>query len=166
MNSIFAGKTVIITGASAGVGAACARAFAAQNAKLVLCARGRAGLDAIAKELRSTCEVITSVMDVADTSECLKLLKEAETKFGAVHVVVNNAGMHTRGDLETVDPGDVAAMVDINLRAPMVLSCAAIPFLHRAGSGAIVNIGSLAGRAPLQALRRVCAPSAMLWLMS
>jgi short-subunit dehydrogenase len=150
MNSTFAGKTVIITGASAGVGAACARAFAAQNARLVLCARGRAGLDAIAKELRSTCEVMTSVMDVADTSQCLKLLKEAESKFGAVHVVVNNAGMHARGDLETVDPGDVAAMVDINLRAPMVLSCAAIPFLNRAGSGAIVNIGSLAGRAPLQ----------------
>jgi len=49
-----------------------------------------------------------------------------------------------------VDPADVAAMVDINLRAPMVLSCAAIPFLRRAGSGAIVMVGSLAGRAPLQ----------------
>lgn len=150
MSSIFSGKTVIITGASAGVGAACARAFAAQNAKLVLIARGRAGLNAIAKELRPICEVMTSVMDVADTAQCLKLLKKAETKFGAVHVVVNNAGMHTRGDLETIDPNDVASMVDINLRAPMVLSCAAIPYLQRAGSGAIVNIGSLAGRAPLQ----------------
>ena len=49
MTSLFAGKTVVITGASAGVGAACARAFAAQNAKLVLIARGRAGLNAIAK---------------------------------------------------------------------------------------------------------------------
>ena len=150
MSSIFSGKTVIITGASAGVGAACARAFAAQNAKLVLIARGRAGLNAIAKELRPICEVMTSVMDVADTAQCIKLLKKAETKFGAVHVVVNNAGMHTRGDLETIDPNDVASMVDINLRAPMVLSCAAIPYLQRAGSGAIVNIGSLAGRAPLQ----------------
>jgi short-subunit dehydrogenase len=150
MTSIFAGKTVIITGASAGVGAACARAFAAQNAKLVLCARGRAGLNAIAKELRPVCEVMTSAMDVADTTQCLKLLKKAEAKFGAVHVVINNAGMHSRGDLETIAPEDVAAMVDINLRAPMVMSCAAIPFLRRAGSGAIVNIGSLAGRAPLQ----------------
>ena len=150
MSSIFSGKTVIITGASAGVGAACARAFAAQNAKLVLIARGRAGLNTIAKELRPLCEVMTSVMDVADTAQCIKLLKKAETKFGAVHVVVNNAGMHARGDLSTVDPVDVASMVDINLRAPMVLSCAAIPYLQRAGSGAIVNVGSLAGRAPLQ----------------
>ena len=101
MSSIFSGKTVIITGASAGVGAACARAFAAQNAKLVLIARGRAGLNAIAKELRPICEVMTSVMDVADTAQCLKLLKKAETKFGAVHVVINNAGMHTRAAVST-----------------------------------------------------------------
>ena len=150
MTSLFAGKTVVITGASAGVGAACARAFATQNAKLVLIARGRAGLNAIAKELRPLCEIMTSVMDVADTAQCLKLLKKAEAKFGAVHVVVNNAGMHARGDLETVDPNDIALMVDVNLRAPMVLSCAAIPYLRRAGYGAIVNVGSLAGRAPLQ----------------
>ncbi len=150
MTENFSGKTVVITGASAGVGAACARAFAAQNAKLVLVARGRAGLNKIAKELREQCEVLTQVMDVADTEHCLKLLKKAEAKFGQVHVLINNAGMHARGDLEKVDPADVAAMVDINLRAPMVLSCAAIPFLRKAGSGAIVMIGSLAGRAPLQ----------------
>lgn len=150
MTENFSGKTVVITGASAGVGAACARAFAAQNAKLVLVARGRAGLNKIAKELREQCEVLTQVMDVADTEQCLKLLKKAEAKFGQVHVLINNAGMHARGDLEKVDPADVAAMVDINLRAPMVLSCAAIPFLRKAGSGAIVMIGSLAGRAPLQ----------------
>lgn len=150
MNLSFSGKTVIITGASAGVGAACARAFAAHNANLVLVARGRAGLNAIAKELRQQTEVLTMAMDVADTGQCLKLLNKAETKFGSVDVLINNAGMHCRGDLSTVDPRKVAAMVDINLRAPMVLSCAAIPFLHRAGSGAIVMVGSLAGRAPLQ----------------
>ena len=150
MNLSFSGKTVIITGASAGVGAACARAFAAHNANLVLVARGRAGLNAIAKELRQHTEVLTVAMDVADTDQCLKLLKKAEAKFGSVDVLINNAGMHCRGDLSAVDPREVAAMVDINLRAPMVLSCAAIPFLHRAGSGAIVMVGSLAGRAPLQ----------------
>jgi len=151
MNRNFAGKTVVITGASAGVGAACARAFAALNSKLVLVARGRTGLNNIAKELRAQgCEVLTVAMDVADSDGCIKLLKKAENKFGQVNVVINNAGMHSRGDLEKVAPEAVAAMVDINLRAPMVLSCAAIPFLRRADAGAIVNIGSLAGRAPLQ----------------
>ena len=65
MTDLFEHKTVIITGASAGVGAACARAFAAQNAKLVLVARGEVALEAIAEELRPSCEVLTVAMDVA-----------------------------------------------------------------------------------------------------
>lgn len=150
MTNPFEHKTIIITGASAGVGAACARAFAAQNAKLVLVARGETKLQTIAEELRAQCEVLTVVMDVASNEDCLALLNKAETAFGAVHIIINNAGMHSRGDLEKIEPRDVAAMVDINLRAPLLLSCAAIPYLRRGGSGAIVNIGSLAGRAPLQ----------------
>ena len=146
----FENKTVIITGASAGVGAACARLFAHHKAKLVLVARGEAALNIIADELRSQCEVLTVVMNVANNDDCLTLLEKAEATFGAVHVLINNAGMHARGNLETVAPLDVAAMVDINLRAPLLLSSAAIPYLQRAGEGAIVNVGSLAGRAPLQ----------------
>ncbi|MBT5106953.1 MAG: SDR family NAD(P)-dependent oxidoreductase [Porticoccaceae bacterium] len=146
----FENKTVIITGASAGVGAACARLFASHKAKLVLVARGEAALNTIAEELRSQCEVLTVVMNVANNDDCLALLEKAEAAFGTVHVIINNAGMHARGDLKTVSPADVAAMVDINMRAPLLLSCAAIPYLQRAGEGAIVNVGSLAGRAPLQ----------------
>ena len=146
----FENKTIIITGASAGVGAACARLFAHHKAKLVLVARGEAALNIIADELRSQCEVLAVVMNVANNDDCLTLLKKAEATFGAVHVLINNAGMHARGNLETVAPLDVAAMVDINLRAPLLLSSAAIPYLQRAGEGAIVNVGSLAGRAPLQ----------------
>ena len=146
----FENKTIIITGASAGVGAACARLFAHHKAKLVLVARGEAALNIIADELRSQCEVLAVVMNVANNDDCLTLLEKAEATFGAVHVLINNAGMHARGNLETVAPLDVAAMVDINLRAPLLLSSAAIPYLQRAGEGAIVNVGSLAGRAPLQ----------------
>jgi len=146
----FENKTVIITGASAGVGAACVRLFAGHKAKLVLVARGEAALNTIADELRSQCEVLTVVMNVASNEDCLTLLEKAEAAFGAVHVIINNAGMHARGDLKTISPADVAAMVDINMRAPLLLSCAAIPYLLRAGEGAIVNVGSLAGRAPLQ----------------
>ena len=160
MITSFDNKTVIITGASAGVGAACARLFASHKAKLVLVARGEAALNVIADELRWQCEVLTVVMNVASNEDCLALLEKAEAAFGAVHVVVNNAGMHARGDLEKVAPLDVAAMVDINLRAPLLLSCAAIPYLRRAGSGAIVNVGSLAGRAPLQGAATYAATKA------
>ncbi|MFT7500865.1 MAG: short-subunit dehydrogenase [Rheinheimera aquimaris] len=156
----FENKTVIITGASAGVGAACARLFAGKGAKLVLVARGEAALNTIADELRSQCEVLTVVMNVASNEDCLALLEKAEAAFGAVHVIINNAGMHARGDLATVAPMDVAAMVDINMRAPLLLSCAAIPYLQKAGEGAIVNVGSLAGRAPLQGAATYCATKA------
>jgi short-subunit dehydrogenase len=150
MTARFKEKTIIITGASAGVGAACARAFAAQKANLVLVARGQQGLDLIKEELSKQTRVLTVAMDVSDTEQCLALFAKTELEFGRVDVLVNNAGMHSRGNLETVSPADVGAMVDINLRAPMMLSCAAIPYLRRAGGGAIVMVGSLAGMAPLQ----------------
>lgn len=150
MGHFFEGKTIIITGASAGVGAACARAFARHKANLVLCARGQAGLDKISEELSSQCSVLTVAMDVSDTDQCLALLTKAEDEFGRVDVLINNAGMHHRGDLEKVKPIDVGSMVDINLRAPLILSCAAIPFIKKSDGGAIVMVGSLAGMAPLQ----------------
>lgn len=150
MSAIFTDKTIIITGASAGVGAACARAFAAQKAKLVLVARGQQALNTIEVELSAHTKVMTVAMDVSDPEQCLALLVKAEQEFGSVDVLVNNAGMHSRGNLESVSPSDVGAMVDINIRAPMMLSCAAIPYLRRAGGGGIVMVGSLAGMAPLQ----------------
>ncbi|MGI9295184.1 MAG: SDR family NAD(P)-dependent oxidoreductase [Pseudomonadales bacterium] len=146
----FAGKTVIITGASAGVGAACARAFAQQKAKLVLVARGQAALDTIAEELRSVADVITVAMDVANSADCLSLFEKAEAAFGAVHVLVNNAGLHLRGPVVSRRPQDLALMVDVNMRAPLVLTAAALPHMRKAGWGAVVMVGSLAGLAPLQ----------------
>ena len=144
------GKTEVITGASAGVGAACARAFASLKANLVLVARGQEGLNVISDELSKYCEIMTVAMDVADTDGCITLLEKANKEFGQIDVLVNNAGMHSRGDLASVDATDVGAMVDINLRAPFILSCAAIPYLKKSVSGAIVMVGSLAGMAPLQ----------------
>ena len=150
MTAKFRGKTIIITGASAGVGAACARAFAAQKANLVLVARGQQGLDLIKEELSTLTKVLTVAMDVADTEQCLALFAKVELEFGSIDVLVNNAGMHSRGNLETVSPADVGAMVDINIRAPLMMSCAAIPYLRKTGGGGIVMVGSLAGMAPLQ----------------
>ena len=150
MTARFRDKTIIITGASAGVGAACARAFAAQKANLVLVARGQQGLDLIKEELSTQTKVLTVAMDVADTEQYLALFTKVELEFGSVDVLVNNAGMHSRGNLENISPADVGAMVDINIRAPLMMSCAAISYLRKAGGGAIVMVGSLAGMAPLQ----------------
>lgn len=156
----FQDKTVVITGASAGVGAACARAFAAQKSKLVLLARGEAALNTIAEELRPATEVMTVAMDVANNADCMTLFEKVEAEFGAVHILVNNAGLHVRGPVEGRTPEDLAAMVDVNLRAPLVLTSSALPYMHKAGGGAVVMVGSLAGLAPLQGAATYAATKA------
>ena len=145
----FANKTVIITGGSACVGAATARAFAAAGANLMLVARGKKELEAIAAELRDKTRVEIMPMDVSDLDACRDLFKKAHFEFGRIDILVNNAGYHQRGPVESVDPDDLAAMIDVNLRAPIVLSRLALPYLAEAGAGAVVNVGSLAGRTPV-----------------
>ena len=145
----FKDKTVIINGGSEGVGAATARAFARAGANLVLVARTRKNLEAIAEALRPQTRVEIVAMDVADADACANLFRKAEYEFGAVHVLVNNAGYHERGPVETVGAEDLGTMIDVNLRAPIVLSRLAIPYLREAGEGAIINVASLAGRTPV-----------------
>ena len=145
----FKGKTVVITGGSEGVGGATAQAFADAGANLMLAARTRKNLEEVAEELRDKTRVEIFAMDVADTVACSDLLKKAQFEFGSVHVLVNNAGYHQRGPILTVDSGDLAAMIDVNLRGPIVLSRLAIPMIKEAGEGAIINVASLAGRTPV-----------------
>ncbi len=145
----FSGKTVVITGASAGIGEACAKAFAGAGAKLALVARGREKLTGVADQLRKTTEVIEFVREVGNLDDCDRLLDETHKNFGNIDILINNAGMHERGDLETIDARAVAQMVDINMRAPLYLSAASLPYLRQSESSAIVYVGSLAGLAPL-----------------
>lgn len=146
----FKGKTVIITGASAGVGAACAELFADLGARLVLSARGEEALNAFADTLRNKTSVLAIPMDVADEAACQALIAQAATEYGAIHVLVNNAGAHHRGAVETQTPANMAQMVDVNLRAPIYLTALALPHIRKAGGGAVVMVGSLAGRTPMQ----------------
>ena len=146
---IFKDKTVVITGGSDGCGAAAARMFADAGANLMLVARGKRKLEAIAEELRATTRVEIFPMDVADSDACSDVFRKAEFEFGRVDILVNNAGFHERGGFEGVTAEDHATMVDVNLRAPIVMTRLALPYLREAGSGAIINVGSLAGWQPL-----------------
>ena len=146
---IFKDRTVIVTGGSEGVGAATARRFADAGANLMLVARGKKKLEALAEELRDRTRVEIFAMDVADPDACVDLFKKTQFEFGRIDVLVNNAGYHKRGPAETVDPAELGRMVDVNLRAPIMLTRIAIPHLREAGGGAIVNVGSLAGRTPV-----------------
>lgn len=156
----FRGKTVVITGASAGVGAATARAFANLGANLVLLARGEAGLTTISEELSTLTEVLPIVMNVNDLSWCQQAIDMAVQRFGHVDVLVNNAGFHQRGNVADNSVNDLAQMIDVNLRSPIVLSRLVIELFKQQGGGAIVNVGSLAGRAPLQGAATYAATKA------
>ena len=145
----FKDKTVIITGGSEGVGAAAARRFADAGANLVLAARTRKNLDRVARELSAKTRVVTVAMDVADPEACVSLFRKAQFEFDKIHVLVNNAGYHERGPVETVSAHDLGQMIDVNLKAPIMLCRHVIPFLRDAGEGAIINVASLAGRTPV-----------------
>jgi short-subunit dehydrogenase len=142
-------KTVIITGGSEGVGAAAARLFADAGANLMLVARTRKNLEAVADELRDRTRVEIFAMDVTDADACVDVFKKAAFEFGQIDVLVNNAGYHARGNVEDVDAAKLAKIVDVNLRAPIILSRIAIPYLKEKGSGVIINVGSMAGRTPV-----------------
>lgn len=146
---IFKDKTVIITGGSEGIGAAAARLFAEAGANLMLVARTRKNLEALAEELRDRTRVEIFAMDVSDAAVCQDLFKKTAFEFGAIDILVNNAGYHARGDVADVDAAELAKTVDINLRAPIVLSRIAIPYLKESKSAAIINVGSMAGRSPV-----------------
>ncbi len=143
---IFNEKTVIITGGSEGVGAATARLFAEAGANLMLVARNKKNLEVIADELRDKTKVEIFAMDVSDADACVDVFKKAKFEFGRVDILVNNAGYHARGMVEEVKAVELAKVVDVNLRAPIVLSRIALPYIRESGEGAIINVGSLAGR--------------------
>ena len=143
---MFKDKTVVITGASEGIGAAAARLFAEAGANLVLVARSRKNLEAVAAELRDKTRVEIFPMDVTDADACVDLFKKAAFEFGSVDILVNNAGFHARGPVRKVDADDLGRIIDVNLKAPVVLTRIALPYLEEAGGGAIINVASLHGK--------------------
>ena len=143
---IFKDKTVIITGGSEGVGAATARLFAEAGANLMLVARSKKNLESIATELRDKTRVELFAMDVTDEDACVDLFKKADFEFGRIDVLVNNAGYHARGDVRDVPAEDLGRTIDVNLKAPIILTRLALPYLEESGGGAIINVASLHGR--------------------
>lgn len=148
-DTAFSGTTVIITGASQGVGAATARAFAARGASLVLIARGREKLDVLADTLELGDRAMVAPLDVTDMAGFGKVLGRAEEAFGSVDVLVNNAGCHSRGKVESVPAEDIGRMIDVNLKAPMMATRVMLPYLRKSKRPAVVNVASLAGRTPV-----------------
>ncbi|MDM8524410.1 SDR family NAD(P)-dependent oxidoreductase [Desulfococcaceae bacterium HSG8] len=156
MTDRFTNKTAVITGASSGIGATAARQFAAEGARVVLAARRRDALEEIAESIGKE-RALAVPTDVTIPDSAADLLKQAEDHFGAVHILVNNAGYNSRGDVETKPVNELTHILNVNLTAPVTLCRLVLPYLRRAGGGAIVNVASLAGRVPLPHEAAYCA---------
>jgi len=144
-----AGKTVLVTGGSAGVGFATAQRFLQFGANVAIVARDEARLGQAAQRLGGGDRVATIAWDAADIARADAVFAGVEQRFGALHVLVNNAGCNQRGVLESLSEAELLRVADTNFRAPLALSRAVLPYMRRAGQGAIVNVASLAGRIPL-----------------
>ncbi|HEY8483172.1 MAG TPA: SDR family NAD(P)-dependent oxidoreductase [Longimicrobiales bacterium] len=142
------GKLVLITGASSGIGLACARRFAAEGADLILWARRVERLEQLAAELERSCGVSARFarLDVRDR-EAVNRAAEALIREGLVpDVLINNAGLAAGLDkLHEGDPDDWDRMIDTNIKGLLNVTRAILPAMVERGRGHIVNIGSVAG---------------------
>lgn len=142
-------RTVLITGASAGIGAALARVYAAEGWDLILTARREGPLNALADELRRQGSAVTVLIaDLADAEAPRTLYEAVRLRGLMVDGLVNNAGFsRTAGFLQT-DPAAHAAMIRVMLTAPIELARLFAPDMVARGYGRILNVASLAGRMP------------------
>lgn len=127
------GKVVLITGASAGIGRACAQEFARRGAKVVCLARRTAeGFDSISA-------------DVTDRAAVFAAVEEVKARYGRIDVLVNNAGMGISGSVEDTAYADARAIFDVNFFGALNLIQAVVPVMRDSGGGTIINMSSVAG---------------------
>ena len=141
-----AGKVVVITGASSGLGAAAARLLASQGARLVLGARRRELIDALAAELgRNGPPALAVATDVTDRAQVQALVDAALRTHGRVDVMLNNAGVMPLSPLERLKVEDWDRAIDVNIKGVLYGIAAVLPAMKAQQSGQIINVSSVAG---------------------
>lgn len=132
----------IVTGASSGIGLSLARKLAAAGTKVAMVARGAERLERVASEIGGNATAFP--LDVGDLAAVAKLPDQVIAKLGRLDIVVNNAGLHHRGDMLRHEADKLAQMFIVNLVAPVVLTRVAADRLPE--GGVVVNVASLAGK--------------------
>jgi NAD(P)-dependent dehydrogenase (short-subunit alcohol dehydrogenase family) len=148
----FAGKSVVITGGSRGLGLVLARHLAAEGARLTLLARDNAELARAADSLRTInreVNVLTVVADIRLRHDAERAIAEAVAHHGGVDVLINNAGTIQVGPLDHMKLSDYDDAMNTHFWGPLYMIVAALPHMRRQGEGRIVNISSIGGRVGL-----------------
>jgi NADP-dependent 3-hydroxy acid dehydrogenase YdfG len=146
MSNNIAGKVVVITGASSGLGEATARLLSAEGATVVLGARRFERLKSLADELTSRGgKALAVVTDVTRRDQVQKLVDTAVQKFGRIDVMINNAGLMPNSPLERLKIDDWDRAIDVNLKGVLYGIAAALPHMKQQKSGHFINVSSVAG---------------------
>jgi len=149
MHIDLSGKRVIVTGGSRGIGRAIARAFAADGARVAVCARTDADVQAVGRELADTAQaVIARAVDVTDTQAVKLFVDEVAEAWGGVDVLVNNAGQGRGGNLDTLTPEQILEHANVLQMGHFRFIQAVVPHMRRQRWGRIIEINALAGAIP------------------
>jgi NAD(P)-dependent dehydrogenase (short-subunit alcohol dehydrogenase family) len=137
-----AGKVIVVTGSSTGIGEAMARRFVAEGARVVVHGTRRNAAEQVAASLGPSAAVYTG--DLSDPTVPAELIRFTVATFGQLDGLVNNAAVTTRANIHTTTPSVFDKIIAINLRAPLLLIQAALPHLMQS-KGSVLNIGSING---------------------
>ena len=150
MHIDLSGKRVIVTGASRGIGAAIASAFAREGARVAICSRDQATIAAVGDEMRSlgAQDVIASSIDVRNTDQVRGWVDRVASAWGSIDVLVNNAGQGKGGNIDTLKPEDILEHANTLQVAHFRCTQAVVPHMRKQRWGRIVNINALAGAIP------------------
>src|SRR5215204_1537735 len=141
------GKAALVTGASSGLGRATAITLAHSGADVALVARSAEELQSAKEEVsKRDPRALSLPTDLAKEEETSATVERTVEEFGRIDVLVNAAGTDAPGSVEELSVEGWDRTLDVNLRAPFLLSKAAFPYMREAGSGTIVNISSVAGK--------------------
>ena len=146
MTDNITGKSIVITGASSGMGAAAARHLAGKGAAVVLGARRTDRIEALVAEITDAGgKAIAVATDVTKREDLLRLVDAAVDTYGRVDVIINNAGVMPLSPLERVKVDEWDQMIDVNLKGVLYGVAAALPHMIAQKSGHIINVSSVAG---------------------
>lgn len=146
MNNAISGKTIVITGASSGLGEATARRLSEQGATVVLAARRSDRITALAEELKGLGrQALAVTTDVTKVEQVQALVDATAQTYGRIDVMINNAGLMPHSPLERLKIDDWNAMIDVNLKGVLYGIAAALPYMKKQKSGHFINVSSVAG---------------------